>query len=130
MKVKPRPVQTAGFIKKKTIPARGDHLSGFPFDVWVPPESIHCEDGQLSIENKMEEWGDGARAEVMVLWEGQGGKGHVFVAEQIGGKTHFIDPQTGVDGVGWYFDNCDPANIYICRTDDKDISEYIKDCCE
>ena len=111
------------------IAKRDDHLSHHPFDAWVPPESIHCEEGQLSIENKMKEWGDGSRAEVMVLWEGQHGSGHVFVAEQINGQTHFIDPQSGKDGVAWYFDLCDSSNIYICRTDNKDLSEHITECC-
>lgn len=131
--VKPRPteIRRGIFFGERKIAKRDDHLSHSPFDVWIPPESVHISDGQLGIENQMAEWGNGARAEIMVLWEGQGGKGHVFVAEQINGVTHFIDPQTGVDGVGWYFDECDLSKIYICRTDDKAISEeYIKDCCE
>lgn len=131
--VKPMPTETVRgvFFSEKTIAKRDDHLFYKPFDVWEPPESIHISDGQLGIENQMQEWGDGARAEIMVLWKGQKGNGHVFVAEQINGVTHFIDPQSGIDGVGWYFDDCDPAQIYICRTDDKNISEkYIKDCCE
>lgn len=131
VQVKPRPTETVQriFFPDEKIAKRDDHLSHHPFDAWVPPESIHCEEGQLSIENKMKEWGDGSRAEVMVLWEGQHGSGHVFVAEQINGQTHFIDPQSGKDGVAWYFDLCDSSNIYICRTDNKDLSEHITECC-
>lgn len=127
---RPTEVKNHIFFPNEIVPTGDDHLSHAPFDAWVPPESIHCENGQISIEQKLEEWGDGARAEVMVLWRGQHGAGHVFVAEQINGKTHFIDPQSGRDGVAYYFDDCDPAQIYICRTDDKELTEYVKDCCQ
>lgn len=131
VQVKPRPTEIISriFFPDEKIARIDDHLSHHPFDVWIPPESIRCSDGQLSIEKKMSEWGDGSRAEVMVLWEGEHGQGHVFVAEQINGQTHFIDPQSGKDGVASYFDLCDSNNIYICRTDNKDLSAYITECC-
>lgn len=48
-----------------------------------------------NVEEQMAAWGDGARAEVRVAWKGANGSGHVFVAEQVNGKTVFIDPQSG-----------------------------------
>ena len=48
-----------------------------------------------NVEEQMAAWGDGARAEVRVAWKGAKGSGHVFVAEQVNGKTVFIDPQSG-----------------------------------
>lgn len=107
-----------------------DYLSRHPFDAWIPSETIHCPEGQLSIERQMQEWGDGSRAEVMVLWENEGGAGHVFVAQQIDGVTHYIDPQSGKEAVAYYFDYCEKNNIYICRTDNKEPSHWILDCCE
>lgn len=127
---KPMPTKTINtiFFRNKKLPNGDDHLYHKPFDVWNPPESIRCI-GRIGVEKKMQEWGDGSRCEVMVLWKGEHGMGHVFVAEQINGVTHFIDPQEGKDGVGYYFDLCDESNIYICRTDNKDVSDYIGDCC-
>lgn len=40
----------------------------------------------------MKEFGDGARMEILADWGNN--KSHVFIAEQIDGKTHFCDPQT------------------------------------
>ena len=45
------------------------------------------------MDEQMAKWGDGARAIVRVKWKGNKG-GHVFVAEQVNGKTHYVDPQT------------------------------------
>lgn len=47
-------------------------------------------------------YGPGARGFVAVLW--RFGGGHVFSAENVGGKVRFVDPQTGEAGVGHYFD--------------------------
>ena len=44
---------------------------------------------------KMNEYGDGARAIVYVVWKG-GKSAHVFIAEQEGIGTIFLDPQTGM----------------------------------
>lgn len=44
--------------------------------------------------DQMAQWGDGARAVVRVAWKG-GRSGHVFIAEQVNGQTHFVDPQPG-----------------------------------
>ena len=106
-----------------------DHLSWHPFDAWIPPDSVPCPGGIGDIERQMREWGDGARAEVMVYWQGAHGGGHVFVAQQINGITHFIDPQSGEEGVGYYFDHCITERICICRTDNKIPSGYVMDCC-
>lgn len=43
---------------------------------------------------KMSEYGDGARAVVYVAWKGHK-SAHVFIAEQEGIGTVFLDPQTG-----------------------------------
>jgi len=74
-------------------------------------------------------WGEGARGEVKVIWEGTGKrKGHVFAVEVIDGKVHFIDPQTGdVDCTG-YFNLVEPDTVEILRTDNLEFSERIKDC--
>lgn len=105
-----------------------DHLARYPFDVWVPPDSIQCT-GMDSIKQYMNQWGNGARCEIAVIWKGGNG-GHVFNAEQINGDTFFIDPQNGAIGmpVEDYFNNVEPGQIYICRTDDKLLSDKVTDC--
>ncbi|MBE5826411.1 MAG: hypothetical protein E7307_07205 [Butyrivibrio sp.] len=132
VKATPRPTVLkksffTGEVEK--VVTNDDHLSWHPFDAWIPPDSVPCPGGIGDIEKKMSEWGDGSRAEVMVYWQGAHGGGHVFVAQQINGITHFIDPQSGEEGVGYYFDHCITDRICICRTDDKTPSGYVMDCC-
>lgn len=77
----------------------------------------------------MNEWGDGSRAQVVVLWE-VGDGGHTFIAEQRDGKTYFTDPQTGESDVSWYFDNVKDNCTLYCRIDDAKTSKKITECCK
>ena len=47
-----------------------------------------------SLQEAMASAGDGTRAAIIVGWKNRAG-GHVFVAEQVGGKTRYVDPQDG-----------------------------------
>ncbi len=131
VQVTARPTETkkSWFFGMENKVLAEDHLSAHPFDAWIPPDAIACPRGQADIERYMQSWGDGARAEVMVLWRGEHGNGHVFVAQQINGYTHFIDPQTGEDGCAYYFDAAEKKTIQICRMDDKEPSQWIEECC-
>ena len=60
------------------------------------------------IEKEMKKFGDGARMEILVDWGNN--KSHVFIAEQIDGKTHFIDPQNQRKDCDDYFER---QNIYL-----------------
>lgn len=52
----------------------------------------------------MLEYGNGTRVIVRVQWQDKiGGGGHVFIAEQVGNNTIFIDPQTGKKDCSYYF---------------------------
>ena len=56
------------------------------------------------IEAKMEEWGDGARCQIVCKWKGGRKSGaHTFMAVQKEGKTHFVDPQSGNENCERYF---------------------------
>ena len=46
-----------------------------------------------NIEDKMRSYGNGARGIIYVVWEK--GDAHVFNVENIGGKIHYIDSQSG-----------------------------------
>lgn len=85
--------------------------------------------GKREIERLLKEWGEGARAEVGVTWKGAN-SGHVFVAENIGGKVVFIDPQSGEMDVSHYFKSVRSNQSRVWRIDNLNLSELIEDCCE
>lgn len=85
--------------------------------------------GKREIERLLKELGDGARAEVGVSWKGAN-SGHVFVAENVGGKVVFIDPQSGEMDVSYYFKNVRSNLSRVWRIDNLDPSEWIEECCE
>ena len=104
-----------------------------PFAVWKDP-IIHetSGSGREAIEKAMASYGDGARVAVDVGWatsDGSGFDGHDFVAEQRGGKTYFIDPQTGDTDVGWYFDHVQQNGTRFARIDDLTPNDRIFECC-
>ena len=103
-------------------------LSFHPFDVWKNPDVIKAgKNAKSEIEDKMKEWGDGARVQIVVVWKGTN-SGHTFVAEQLNGQTIFMDPQTGKTDVSKYFDFVEPNKIRYCRIDNLDFTEKIKEC--
>lgn len=85
---------------------------------------------QNSICTKMLSYGDGARAIVRVQW--QSGGGHVFIAEQIGAVTQFIDPQPGTRDVSFYFSKgmIKPSSTRLLRIDNKNFTDLIEECVE
>lgn len=85
--------------------------------------------GKAEVEAKMAEWGDGARAEVYVAWKYGGA--HVFVAERIKGKTHFIDPQVGDADCSSYFKSAKEGRTKLARLDNLEPKlDKIQGCCE
>lgn len=77
-----------------------------------------------SIEKQMAEYGDGARMEVLVTWKSDPKKSHAFIAEQIDGKTHFIDPQRKLVDCSDYFDKA--KKILATRIDNALFSNKLK----
>ena len=107
-----------------------DYLSYHPYDVWENPDVIGTSGSGLSdIQSAMNNWGDGARAQICVQWE-YGDGGHTFMAEQRNGKTYFFDPQTGDTDVSWYFNEVHPGSTSFCRIDQLMPSKRILDCCK
>lgn len=81
-----------------------------------------------NIEKVMRIWGDGARAVVAITYSPSAG-GHVFVAEQVNGRTVFCDPQTGEVGVSDYFNGIVPQKTKLMRMDNLDFTSAITECC-
>lgn len=85
--------------------------------------------GKTELNDLMQDWGDGARAEVFVLW-GNSNRGHVFVAENYNGKIIYVDPQTGKYGadVEEYFNHVQLDSVFTMRIDDKQFTNWVFDC--
>ena len=81
--------------------------------------------GKSEIIQQMEAWGDGAVAEVRVLWKDN--KAHVFVAEMNGGTVKFIDPQNGKECEN-YFTDAALGGTMIARIDNLEPSSLIELC--
>ena len=74
---------------------KNKYLSRHPEAAWVEPDvkTIHTgEDPYQKIKDAFEEWPDGARAEVAIIWKGIK-DGHVFMAKEENGQIKFLDPQ-------------------------------------
>lgn len=105
-----------------------DYLCRHPFDVWKNPHINRTSGtGMESIAEKMTEWGDGARAQIVVVWRVVP-SGHTFIAENVGGEVRFIDPQTGDEDVSRYFNRVADNQTLFCRIDDLIPSDYILQC--
>lgn len=100
-------------------------------NIFENAEWISCRSGNglAQIEKVMKRFGDGARAEVYIQWQGKS-DAHVFIAEQVEGGTVFIDPQNGSANVRWYFDYVLEGKTELCRIDNLEVTELIKECCE
>ena len=80
---------------------------------------------QNNIENKMKEYGDGARAIVKITWKN--GEGHVFNVERKNGKTHYVDAQIGAKyNPSQLFTQVKPQSTRIVRTDNLKFSDRMK----
>lgn len=105
--------------------------------VYINPKLKFCGNNSSGLKTRetvrayMKKWGNGARAIVRIEWqEKYGGGGHVFVAEQIKGKTFFFDPQCNKTNVADYFERAKKTETYLLRVDNLDFSDKIKLCCE
>ena len=105
-----------------------DYLTYHPYEVWENPEVMETTGtGQEDIEKAMSEWGDGARAQLVVVWDGTD-LGHTIIAEQIDGKTVYLDPQNGDRKLD--FDDVELGSTTFCRIDNLQPSSRILDCCK
>lgn len=80
------------------------------------------------IKQAMKTWGDGARCEICIVW--QDWNGHVFMAEQVEGKTIFLDPQSNEVYDESVFDQVKKGYTKYFRTDNLDFTDNIIDCCQ
>ena len=78
-----------------------------------------------SMLSKMTEYGEGARAVVYVKWRGKN-SAHVFIAEQEGKGTVFLDPQTGkYVNIRHYMDYAVKGKTMLSRVDNLSPKEEV-----
>lgn len=106
-------------------------LNGNYAKVFKNPTFYRFADNDVyEIKRLMLKWGDGARAEVMIVWKYNQSTSHIFVAENRLGKIFFIDPQTANEDAEKYFEYAAKGFTAIFRIDKAEFTDLIKDCCE
>ena len=104
---------------------KNKYLSRHPEAAWVEPDvkTIHTgEDPYQKIKDAFEEWPDGARAEVAIIWR-ERGFGHVFVAEKENNQLRFLDPQRNEEYTADVFEQTENEKTRFWRIDDRDVSD-------
>lgn len=73
--------------------------------------------------------GNGARAEIVVVWDYDREKAHAFAAKNIDGNVLFVDPQNGKSGklVEEYFDRAATGKTTWLRIDNLPLVEQYRD---
>lgn len=115
---------------RPATPDSSHHLSHYPFDAWQNAHVQRCDGSGLNqIQATMRQWGDGSRAQIVVIWRGTN-SGHTFIAQQENGQAHFFDPQNGDLDAIRYFNFAVNGTTSFCRIDNVEPSEHILECCE
>lgn len=80
-----------------------------------------------AVSQKMKEYGEGSRAVIFVQWDKKN-VGHYFNVVNERGDIIFFDSQNGTIGdvVKDYFLSARPSQTRIWRTDDKEITDFIR----
>lgn len=89
-----------------------------------PVKGVSKQEVRGKIEGKMDSFGDGSRAIVGIGYEGTK-DGHVFIAENAGGRIRFLDPQTGKRDCSGIFQLADLDNTVLLRVDDLEFSDLV-----
>lgn len=113
-----------------------------PFSAWKEPDIIKVEkdiNALDSIKVDMKKWGNGARAQVSVVWNKKNGsrgiwdsdyeRGHSFIAEQRNGATFFLDVQTGKVYNEDVFNKVTDHEVQYCRIDILEINDLGATAC-
>lgn len=114
-------------------PRRGmiDHLAYHPEDAWENPVVQFCGayDNRDYISQALQNWGDGARVQIVVVDKYDPHRAHTFMALRNNGKTMFLDPQTGDEHAEECFDWAELSLTRFWRIDNLQPSAMVMDCC-
>ena len=103
-----------------------DELASQAWSAWDGAQ-VEFHSSQAEAEASMAKWGDGAIAIVKVNWRDSGA--HYFIAEQVNGKTVFLDPQDGTVGCENYFEIAQDL-FFMSRVDHLEPSSLMRDAVE
>lgn len=117
-------LQRRGYnVTAKPYPGPGDKLArGGWKKVFKNARTLNVKNSN-DIENKMKKYGDGARAIVSCEWNTGGG--HVFIAENVGGRVRYIDPQTHRSYANNYFSYIKKGSLGLTRVDNAQPNKYL-----
>ena len=109
-----------------------DHLAYHPEDAWENPvvQSCGASDNKDYILEALQNWGDGARVQIVAADKYDPHHAHTFIAVRNNGKTMFLDPQTGDEHAEECFDWVEPSLTRFWRIDNLQPSAMILDCCQ
>lgn len=102
--------------KGDLLPHRRDYLKALSH-----PMTVDVGKSKIKLESQMRRYGNGSRAIVHVS---TGGKGHVFIAENVRGKINYVDPQTNKR-----YSNINLSRVsgaQLTRIDNQDFTEYAR----
>ncbi|WP_278967245.1 toxin glutamine deamidase domain-containing protein [Megasphaera elsdenii] len=74
-----------------------------------------------TIKKELDNAPDGSRYVIYIVWK-QTDSAHVFIAQKDNGVIKYLDPQTGILDVDYYFAYGKPSNFGFCRIDDKPLA--------
>lgn len=98
------------------LPYGGDYLKGLS-----NPQPVNVGKSTRKITQQMKNYGDGSRAIISVS---KGRNGHVFIAENKGGKIYYIDPQ--INGKYTKLNLSRVSRASVTRIDNQNFTEYAK----
>ena len=106
-------------------------------DGWTRPfrnaRTIDCSsnsgmESKAKILEAMKGMPDGARCGVQIMITEH--DGHVFIAEKVGGKVIFVDPQSNTKDASDRFLSATGKNISIMRLDNRKFNAMVEKCCD
>jgi len=106
-------------------------------DGWTRPfnnaKTIDCSsnsgmESKAKILEAMKEMPDGARCGVHIMFTEY--DGHVFIAEKVGGKVVFVDPQSNNKDASYLFFGATGKDISIMRLDNRKFNDMVEKCCD
>ena len=84
-------------------------------------DALVCGLGDVYKRQELDNAPDGSRYVIYIVWK-QTDSAHVFIAQKDNGIIKYLDSQTGILDVGYYFAHGKPSNFGFYRIDDKPLA--------
>ncbi len=121
-----QPTYAGDVLPQSTAGGNGRWMGAFQGAKSVMAGAGTVDGAKSRMKSQMQAWGDGSRAIVRVGWKNSR-SGHVFNAENRGGKIHYVDAQTGDRvNINQYLGAANTSTVRLVRTDNLRFSERAK----